>query len=148
MKHVAVGIIMKDGQLLACQRRRNSRYPLKWEFPGGKIEAGETAREALARELREELSINATVERQVFRQEWTYPENAARSSLPGSQANHDGLFDVYYYLIRSYTGEIVNNAFEAIMWVSPSELQSMDILEGNREVVQLLVNHAHELEAS
>jgi 8-oxo-dGTP diphosphatase len=148
MKRVAVGIIWKDGQLLACQRRRNGRYPLKWEFPGGKIESGETAREALVRELREELSINATVERQVFRQEWTYPESMASSSLSGSQADHDGLFEVCYYLIRSYSGEVVNNAFESIKWVSPSELQSMDILEGNREAIQLLVNHARELEAS
>ena len=79
MNRVAVGIIVKDGQLLACQRRRNGRYPLKWEFPGGKIERGETAREALVRELREELSINTLVEKEFFRQEWTYPESVARS---------------------------------------------------------------------
>lgn len=148
MIRVAVGIIMKDGQVLACQRRRNGRYPLKWEFPGGKIEIGETAQDALERELREELSIHATVGREFFRQEWTYPESMARSTPSGSQADDAGLFEVCYYLVRSYSGEIVNNAFESIKWVSPSELQSMDILEGNRGAIKLLGNHARELEAS
>ena len=51
MREVAVGILRGDGKVLACQRRRNAVYPLKWEFPGGKVEAGESPAEALRREV-------------------------------------------------------------------------------------------------
>lgn len=141
MKRVAVGVIVKDGFVLACQRRRLARYPLKWEFPGGKIEEDESPEEALMRELHEELSIHAFVDRKLFEQDWMYPNGV-------TDQKRDGAFRVSYFLIRSYTGELVNNAFEAIRWVSPVELLSMDILEGNREAIQVLVRHAKEFEAS
>jgi len=141
MQQVAVGIIMKDGQVLACQRRRTARYPLKWEFPGGKIEAGENAPQALVRELREELGIEAIVGKQILHQEWAYPASAED---PGS----DGSFRVFYFLVHAFTGDPVNKAFERIRWVSPSGLESMDILEGNRQAVALLVRHAREQQAA
>ena len=59
MKEVAVGIILQDGNVLACQRKRDATYALKWEFPGGKLEPGETPEHALVRELHEELAIHA-----------------------------------------------------------------------------------------
>ncbi|HEX9615091.1 MAG TPA: NUDIX domain-containing protein, partial [Bacteroidota bacterium] len=57
MTRVAVGILKKDGTILVCQRRRGSRYELKWEFPGGKMEPGESVEDCLQRELTEELSL-------------------------------------------------------------------------------------------
>jgi 8-oxo-dGTP diphosphatase len=141
MQRVVVGIIWRDGQVLACQRRRDVRYPLKWEFPGGKIEPDETAEEALVRELREELSITAQVGKQFFQQEWVYPEGVL-------DPHRDGAFAVAYFLIHSYTGELVNTTFESIKWVSPTELQSMDILEGNRRAIDELVKHGKEFEAA
>ncbi len=137
MQHVAVGIIVEDGQVLVCQRKRNARYPLKWEFPGGKIEANEAPENALKRELREELSINAAIGKEFHRQEWTYTEGPSNSS-------DDGTFKVVYYLIHSFKGKPANRAFEQIQWVTPSELQKMDILDGNKEAVNLLVKHAKE----
>ncbi len=74
MKEVAVGVITKGNQVLACQRRSDARYPLKWESPGGKIEQGETSSQALARELHEELDIRAEIGEEFFRQEWIYPD--------------------------------------------------------------------------
>jgi 8-oxo-dGTP diphosphatase len=134
MKHVAVGIIVKNGDVLACQRKRDARYALKWEFPGGKVEAGESARQALVRELQEELAIEAVVDREFFRQEWVYPESQT--------GNHrDGAFDVTYFLVSSFNGTLVNNAFEQIQWTTPASLLGMDILEGNRAAVELLVHH-------
>lgn len=141
MKEVAVGIILKNGQVLACQRKRDARYALKWEFPGGKLEPGETAEHALLRELREELAIDAKVGKEFFRQEWMYTEGT-------DTPQRDGSFRVFYFWVREYSGEPVNLAFEHIQWMSPYELQAMDILEGNREAVERLVKYAKEQQAA
>ena len=61
MKRVVAALIVHDGKILVCQRTRHQTMPLKWEFPGGKIEDGEQARGALERELEEELGIHATI---------------------------------------------------------------------------------------
>ena len=135
MRQVAVGIILRDGHVLACQRRRDTVYPLLWEFPGGKLEEGETAPEALERELREELSIQATVGGEFHRQEWVYRDGF-------TNPEKDGSFRVFYFLVRSFIGTPVNNAFEQFRWVKPAELLHMDILEGNREAVVRLVDYA------
>jgi 8-oxo-dGTP diphosphatase len=132
MKNVAVGIIMNNGRILACQRKRTVRYPLKWEFPGGKIEPGETAHEAVVRELQEELGIDAIPDRILLVHDWTYTEGA-------QSPVHEAHFRVTYFMIHAFTGEPENRTFESIRWVSPGELQSMDILEGNRQAVALLL---------
>ena len=137
MKHVAVGILMREGRVLACQRKQTARYPLKWEFPGGKIEPGETAREALGRELHEELGIEITAAREFARQEWTYPGETV-------SPKKDGAFHVVYFLIDSFLGEPVSKAFEQIRWVTPSALLEMDILEGNRASIELLIKHGQQ----
>jgi len=124
MKEVTVGILIQEGLVLACQRKTTALYPLKWEFPGGKIEPGESPRTALIRELQEELSITVEPETEFFRQEWDY----------GDQS-----FRVYYYCVRSFSGIPKNMAFEQIRWVNPVTLLMMDILDGNREVVNKLV---------
>jgi mutator protein MutT len=133
MKKVAAGIVLRDGLVLACQRLSTGRFPFKWEFPGGKIEPGETSWEALVRELDEELGIRAEVEGEFHRQQWTYPT---------------GTFDVTYMIVRTFAGEPENRAFEQILWVSPYDLLQMDILDGNRPVVELLIRHVQELPAA
>jgi 8-oxo-dGTP diphosphatase len=134
MKEVAVGVITKGNQVLACQRRFDARYPLKWEFPGGKIEQGETSSRALARELHEELDIRAEIGEEFFRQEWIYPDGV-------DNPKKDGAFRVFYHVVRSFTGTPVNRVFEQIRWVDLHELQALDILEGNKEAVAFLVKH-------
>ena len=134
MKEVAVGIITKGDRVLACQRRSGAVYPLKWEFPGGKIEKGETPPQALARELHEELDIRAEIGEEFFRQEWIYPDGV-------DDPKKDGAFRVFYHFIHSYTGTPLNRVFEQIRWVSLTELQALDLLEGNREAVEFLVKH-------
>ena len=60
---VAAGVVCREGRIMICQRKPGGHQPLKWEFPGGKLEAGESPEQALARELREELGIEARVGR-------------------------------------------------------------------------------------
>jgi 8-oxo-dGTP diphosphatase len=140
MKEVAVGIIMNNGYVLACQRRKDAKYPLKWEFPGGKLEPGETSIQALARELHEELAIEATIGEEFFRQEWIYTEGT-------DNPRRDGSFRVFYFFVKEFAGTPVNRVFEHIEWKRPQDLQSMDILEGNREAVERLVKYAEEQQA-
>ena len=129
---------MNNGRLLACQRKRDGAYPLKWEFPGGKLEGDETPEAAVVRELREELGIDVVIEREFHRQEWLYGQDPANSK-------QTKLFRVFYFLIRTFTGKLGNYAFEQIRWLTPDELEGMDILEGNRSTVELLVRNANEL---
>jgi 8-oxo-dGTP diphosphatase len=124
MKEVSVGILFRNGSVLAGQRKHTTRYPFKWEFPGGKLEPGETPREALIRELHEELGIVASPDTEFYTQEWDYGDLSYR---------------IYYFMVPVFTGEPVNHTFEQIKWVEPAELLKMDILEGNRVVVERLV---------
>ncbi len=136
MIDVAVAIIMRTGRpqdrtaVLLCQRKPSARYPLKWEFPGGKVEPGEDALACLRRELREELGIEAVVGRRFHQQTYTYADS--------------GTFDVSYFLVHEFSGPIVNNVFESFRWVPVRDLAGYDILEGNREVTEMLIRtHAH-----
>lgn len=126
MTRVAVAILRQNGKFILCQRKRGTRYGLKWEFPGGKLEPGETVLGCLERELREELSIEIT----------------AIDRVESARAHYDdgGLFEISYCHVSAYKGEITNNVFESVRWVSPSELRMMDILEGNAEIVARLTD--------
>ena len=122
---VVAGLICRDGRLLACQRRENGAFPLKWEFPGGKLEKAESYSEALGRELKEELGIELREFSQVYQNEHVYP---------------DGLsVCLRFYRISKYEGEIVNFVFQRIRWVQPSELAGLDFLDGDRPLVAELV---------
>ncbi|MCX6138613.1 MAG: (deoxy)nucleoside triphosphate pyrophosphohydrolase [Ignavibacteriales bacterium] len=121
---VVAGLIIEDGKILVCQRKQTARYPLQWEFPGGKLESGETIAECLRRELREELGIDALIGKEFHHHAWTYPDS--------------GTFSVHYYFVDSYAGAPVNNVFEQIRWVPIADLPAIDMLEGNREVIILL----------
>jgi 8-oxo-dGTP diphosphatase len=118
---VAAGILKQDGQILICQRKRTGAFPLQWEFPGGKVEAGEDAQTCVKRELREELAIEVDVGPEVSAFQYTYP-NGFQVSL-------------VFFQVRGYTGEMANRAFEQILWVEPSELPSYDFLEADRTLV-------------
>ena len=138
MKQVAVAIILRDGLVLACQRKRDAAYPLKWEFPGGKLEKDESPKSAVVRELREELGIHAVVDREFCRYESAYlSENAGPPAA----------FEVFYYLVYTFTGSPSNHVFEQIRWVTLRELSDMDILEGNRKAVEMLVSHERQKHA-
>jgi 8-oxo-dGTP diphosphatase len=126
MTRVAVGILRKDGKILVCQRKKGSRYGLKWEFPGGKVEPGETTLECLERELREELSLRI--------------HSIDRMEFETSEYDDGGKFEVAYCFIGEYSGNPKNNVFEDIRWVTLNELQKLDILDGNKGFVARLTH--------
>lgn len=124
MKRAVVAVIHRDKQILVCQRRKQSRYALKWEFPGGKMEEGESVLDCLRRELREELSIEV--------------EGFDRQETRINQYEDGGTFEVTYCFVSRFAGIPNNNVFEDICWASLPELRTLDILAGNRPFVDLL----------
>lgn len=121
MVTVAAGILMRNGYMLICQRKRTGAFPLQWEFPGGKVEPGEDIESCLIRELAEELAITVESVAEVCRVQHTYPN--------GFQVN------LVFFRVVDYRGEPTNQAFEQIVWVEPHRLTSFDFLEADRPLV-------------
>jgi len=122
MKHVVAALIEKGGKLLVCQRTRHQTMPLKWEFPGGKIEEGEQPRDALRRELMEELGVEAVIGDEVIRIRHEYPNG--------------GMVELRFYLVREYEGTIENLIFRDMQWALPKDLLSYDFLEADLTLVR------------
>jgi 8-oxo-dGTP diphosphatase len=122
MKRVVAAVIVSDGKLLVCQRTRHQTMPLKWEFPGGKIEEGEQPRDALRRELEEELGIQAKVGDEIARVQHTYPNGAT--------------VELRFYIVREYKGEMENRIFRDLQWSTPKNLASYDFLEADASLVK------------
>ena len=122
MKQVVAALILKDGKVLVCQRTRHQSMPLKWEFPGGKIEDGEQPRDALRRELEEELGIDAQIGEEVARIRHDY--------------KNGGAVELRFYVVNEYAGEMENRIFRDVRWAKRSELPSYDFLEADLELVK------------
>ena len=124
MKQVAAGLIVRESKLLICQRTKHQPMPLKWEFPGGKIEHGEQPTDALRRELEEELGIDATVGDEVARIKHVY--------------RNGGAVELRFFVVRHFAGELENRIFKDVRWVERSELPTYDFLEADLGLVQEL----------
>jgi 8-oxo-dGTP diphosphatase len=122
MKRVVAALIVQAGKLLVCQRTRHQTMPLKWEFPGGKIEEREQPRDAMRRELEEELGILATVGDEVARIQHEYPNG--------------GMVELRFFLVRDYQREIENRIFKDIQWAAPKDLLNYDFLEADLTLVR------------
>jgi 8-oxo-dGTP diphosphatase len=118
--HVACAIVEKNGKVLAAQRSEAMSLPLKWEFPGGKIEAGESAEDCLRRELLEEIGLHVCL----------------KKSLPTS-THHYPKFTItlYPFLCSIESGEIVLHEHSASTWLPPEKLQSVDWAEADLPVI-------------
>ncbi len=128
MRTVVVALISRDSKLLVCQRKRNDSHGLRWEFPGGKVEAGESPAEALARELREELGVAATIGSEVFRTRHRYKEL------------RDDLILIFFWANIGDSALLQNLAFERFEWAGPSALSSYDFLPADKELIDLLAS--------
>jgi 8-oxo-dGTP diphosphatase len=118
---VAAVIERDDRRLLIGQRRAYDTSPLKWEFPGGKVEPSETPEQALARELREELGATLVGSAQIATAEYEYPER--------------GRVQVSFFAAKIAAGELRPSAFTQIAWVLPRELGGYDFLPANARLV-------------
>ena len=125
MKRVVAAVIEKDNKVLVCQRTRHQTMPLKWEFPGGKIEEGEQPRDALRRELEEELGIHAKIGDEIARVQHTYPNGV--------------IVELRFFIVREYVGEMENRIFRDLQWSAPKDLASYDFLEADASLVKDLV---------
>ena len=119
---VAAVIEREDRRILIGQRQRSDTSPLKWEFPGGKMELGEKPAEALARELREELTATLKSCVEIGRVEYKYPNRGA------------GL-EIRFYAAEIIDANVQPRCFENIAWVLPKDLGDYDFLAANRPLI-------------
>lgn len=128
MTTVVGGLIERAGRILIGQRSPEQAHPGKWEFPGGKVEPGETLEDALRRELAEELAIDARIGPEVERYEFAYP---GKSPIL-----------LVFFRVSSFCGAIENRVYGQVAWAAPRELPNFDFLEGDVAFVRRLAARA------
>lgn len=126
LRFVAAGLIVRGGEVLICQRRPDQPMGLQWEFPGGKIEPGESAEQALVRELDEELGIRAIVGPLVTHIRHNY--------------RHGGAVDLQFFAVREFEGELQNRIFRQFRWARLEELPTYDFLPADRGLIRDLAS--------
>jgi 8-oxo-dGTP diphosphatase len=122
---VVAAVIEREGRVLVGQRKPGGQHPLKWEFPGGKVEVDEAPEDALVRELSEELGVRARIDGEITRYEFQYP---GRSRIL-----------LIFYRVVDFEGEPQNLDFEQLQWVEREELGDLDFLEGDLDFVREFV---------
>jgi mutator protein MutT len=121
MVQVVAAILERNGRILIGQRRPDQSHPLQWEFPGGKVEPDETPARAIARELEEELAIQAAEGSEIVRYQYQYPGKNP--------------IELIFWRVRRYQGEPRNLIFHDLRWEQPEALSSYDFVEGDREFI-------------
>ena len=123
MKHIqaACAIIEQGGKVFCTQRNATMIMPLKWEFPGGKINNGESAEDCLQRELIEELGVRIRV----------------GFALP-PHTHHYETFSVtlYPFVCTITSGDITLHEHGAMVWMAPGELNTLDLAEADLPVIE------------
>lgn len=118
--NVCCAIILKGSKILAVQRGPESSHPLKWEFPGGKINADETAEQSIVREIEEELTVRIEVLNQLIPVEFDYGSKQIRL-IP--------------FICKITSGDIMLTEHIAMQWLDFEELLSIDWSEADRELI-------------
>jgi 8-oxo-dGTP diphosphatase len=109
-------------EVLICQRKPDQPMSLKWEFPGGKVEDGETSEQALARELDEELGIHARIGRQIARVRHKY--------------RNGGTIDLQFFVVDEFQGALENRIFNDMRWSSLPQLIEYDFLAADLGLIR------------
>jgi 8-oxo-dGTP diphosphatase len=119
---VVAALIVREEKVLICQRRPDQPMALKWEFPGGKMEQGESAEEALRRELDEELGIQADIGARIAHTRHTY-----RSGT---------VIDLQFFTVHRFEGEMTNRIFNDLRWCQLRDLPQYDFLAADRDLIR------------
>ena len=125
---VVAAMIEKDGKYLITQRRPTATLPLLWEFPGGRVEEGESDEAALARELKEEMEIDVSVADRVIHVHHSYP-------------HYD--IDFRVYRCRLTGGAINHRKVHDHRWVSPQEMDKYEFPAADEKTVAQLLDLTH-----
>ena len=120
---VSAGIVSRNGKIMLCQRRPGDRMELKWEFPGGKLEQGESPQQALERELREELAIET---------------RTGRIFDVHHEASGDREILILFFRSELISGEPQTIECNAVHWVDPAQLTEYDLAPADMAVAKLL----------
>ena len=120
---VVAAIIKKDNLSLIVQRNKNKHLGLKWEFPGGKVESKETLKQALIREIKEELNITINVHQKI-----------------GEEKYKDSKINVilHYFLCSHQSGTLKLNDHENFAWVNKKNFKKYEFVEGDGNILSLL----------
>ena len=129
MVQVVAAILQNDGKILIGQRTPTQSHPLKWEFPGGKVEPGESPEQALARELEEELGISGASGDLIARYHYTYPGKDP--------------IELIFFRVRHFSGEPQNLIFHDLRWQPQFQLAGLDFVEGDREFIHGIYTSAY-----
>ena len=129
MLQVVAAIIERQGKVLVGQRTAAQSHPLKWEFPGGKVERGESPKQALTRELEEELGIHSASGEEITRYQYSYP------------GKHP--IELIFVRVRRFEGEPANLIFQDLCWQPWSELRNLDFVEGDRRFIDRIYTGAY-----
>lgn len=121
---VVAALILRDDTVLICQRRPDQPMALKWEFPGGKVEEGESAEQALRRELDEELGIAAEIGSRVAHTRHIYRNGSA--------------IDLQFFAVREFAGDMTNRIFNDLRWCLLRDLPAYDFLAADRILIREL----------
>lgn len=123
--NVAVGVITKDKLFFVCRRKAHQHQGNKWEFPGGKVDPGETPEHALVRELSEEIAIHAMHYSPLTQIAFSYPDKQVK---------------LHVYVVDKFSGTAIGAEGQESRWVTLSELLDLDFPEANQKIIQLLKN--------
>ena len=120
---VVAAIIIKDDKYFIAQRNRNKHMGLSWEFPGGKVEEGESFENALKREIKEELNIEINIKNKLG--EENYQDDKINVKL-------------HYFICSPVNGEIILSEHEDSAWVTKNEFKNYNFAEGDSDIINLL----------
>jgi 8-oxo-dGTP diphosphatase len=130
LRFVVAALILRgdpdDREVLICQRRADQPMGLKWEFPGGKIELGETPEAALARELHEELGIHAVIGDRIATLRHTY--------------RNGGAIEIQFFRVLQFSGDLENRIFETMQWSALQRLPDFDFLAADLSLIRDLAD--------
>ena len=121
--HVVAAIIKKGDHFLLAKRSKEKYMGLKWEFPGGKVEQNETFKDALSREILEELNVNIEIHKKVS--EERYQDEKINITL-------------HYYMCSLIDNDIVLSEHEAIEWVKKQDFLKYEFVPGDGDITSLI----------